>query len=232
MPRPSRDFFYVSTTKVDDLWQQLSPWWRRWPGRISGFTVSVLGNGGGLSVPPEDVQRTLIRRMALVERSLHKSGEVGSIEHPKRYFAGRLAVHYGAFDMVNPPVAYLIGESNGVIVALGGSLHHVRGRHREDTPARENARHVLVEPQVAMAVRRFLTNEDHIVDSGSVQEQQWAIDVAETYWRWDPGLPKMSIDMLARQEAHVRPAPSQLSYRGDDAPKSILIGSPVFVARA
>lgn len=226
------DFFYVSDTKLDWLYDRFpQSWWRRALGRISGANITILGFGGGASV--HATEKTRMQKLRWVEHRLNESDEVGSVDQPKHYFAGRIAMYYGAFDMVDPPVMYLVGESDRTIVALGGSLHHVRGRSVESTRAREDAKRTIFEPEVARAVRRAQTSVDSLPTFAAQRDQQWAIDVAETYWHWSsdgPDGPKMMFETLAICDGFASPAPPEISGRME-IQKNVVLGSPIFVAR-
>jgi hypothetical protein len=210
-------------------------------------TIGVLGFTGGFSRRRTEIKRT--RKLRWVRRQLERSGEIGSIDDPKKYFAGRITMHYDAFDMVSPPVMYLIGETERTIVALGGSLKHVPGR--EDVKPREGAKQILSEVQVARAVRRAqlegsprlvtpatLHNPAHFEGNPLLRndaefnvhpsDEQWAVDIAETLWRWPPGIPPITFETLAERDDFI-PTPAEIASRTQ---KNILVGSPIFVVKS
>ena len=223
------DFLYISKAKVDPLYQQYQlelPWLLRAIDQIGSITVLSSG------VSRNRTEATLVRKLRRVQRFLDKKEEVGSVDEPKRYFFSRIEMHYGAFDQVDPPVMYLIGETSQTIVALGGQLGHVIGRDPETTKAGEDAKHVFMEPEVARAIRRSqLGDNPRLVTDAELaiqaDQDQWAIDVAETLWHWSSGIPPMMFETLARCDEFV-PPPAQIATRTQ---KNILVGSPIFVSR-
>jgi hypothetical protein len=58
-------------------------------------------------------------------------------------------------------------------------------------------------------------------------DDQWAVDVAETLWRWPIGVPKVIFETLAQCE-EVAATPAEITSQTD---KDILVGSPVWVTR-
>jgi hypothetical protein len=58
-------------------------------------------------------------------------------------------------------------------------------------------------------------------------DDQWAVDVAETLWRWPIGAPKATFETLAQCE-EVAATPAEITTQTD---KNILVGSPVWVTR-
>jgi hypothetical protein len=121
------NLFYASDAKIDDLYDRFQPLWLlRLLDQIGGLTIGAFGIVVGGT--RNRSQRTRRQKLKRVQRSLARSGEIGGIDEPKSYLFGRIKMHYGAFEMVNPPVMYLIGETERTIVALGGSLKNVQGR--------------------------------------------------------------------------------------------------------
>jgi len=189
-----------------------------------------------------------MKELARLRDALDQVGELGDLDEPKDYFSGRITMQYGAFDMVNPPVIYLIGETERTIIALGGSLKNYEGRDPDEVKARDNAQVILSEVEVARAVRRAqiggspsrvtgtrlynrtgLKGSPRLVHDKPYNTQpspdQWAVDIAETLWRWSTGNPPKDFEVLAQREEFT-PAPPIVRNRTQ---KNILVGSPVYV---
>jgi hypothetical protein len=242
-PAPSR-FFYISDVKLGRLWEQFPPpWWRRLLNQITSLTIFMVSVGKSRS------ETTRMQKLRWVQRRLEELGKIGGIDEPQEYFFGRLTMHYDAFDMVSPPTVYLVGETDKTIVALGGSLKHVPGR--EDVKPREGAQQILSEVQFARAVRRAqLMGSPRLVSPAQLhdpaqfdgnpllandskynarpRDDQWAVDIAETLWRWPIGVPPITFETLAERE-ELTPTPAEIASRTH---KNILVGSPVYVTRA
>lgn len=240
-PRPST-LFYISDDKLGRLWDEYPPpWWRRAPNQITSLTISKVGVGRRPSEP------TRGQKLRWVQRRLEKKGKIGSIDEPKQYFFGRLAMHYDAFP-TDPRTVYFVGETDKTIVALGGSLKHKVSREKDQPP--ESAQQILSEVQLARAVRRAqiegsprLVTPAQLHDPAQFErnpllandakynthpaEDQWAVDVAESLWRWGIGVPPMTVETLAQREEST-PTPAEIASRTH---KNILVGSPVYVTR-
>jgi hypothetical protein len=244
-PDPSR-FIYISDGpdgKLERLWEKFPPpWWRRLLDQIVSvgiFMVSI-----GRSRP----ETSRMQKLRWVQHRLEQSGQIGSVDEPKQYFFGRIAMHHSAFTEFDPPVVYLIGETDQTIVALGGSLHHAPGKG--DVKPQEGAQPHLSEVVVARAVRRAQIEGSHRrVITGALydpthfkenpllkddaeynrdpSDDQWAVDVAETLWRWPTGLPQVTFETLAEREEFTG-TPAEIASRTH---KNILVGSPVYVTR-
>ena len=227
-----RTYIYYSDDKIHDLAQQLPlpSWWRRAIGRVRGVGGSGPGGiGGKIDIGPPEPE-PILRTMQRVWRQLDQQQEIGTFDEPKRCFYGRLGFYYGAFDVVDPPVFFLVGATDRTIVALGGSLKHVRGHRDREIRAAENAEKVTMEPDVA-AVIHTASMTDSLDESkatpSAAATEDWAIHVAGIHRNWEGRKGnKMEFEVLARQEGR-----SRVSAPFAESPRDVLIGSPIFVAQ-
>ena len=187
----------------------------------------VLGTGAtiGIRAPePEPILRTL----QTVWMDLADEGLIGSFDEPREYFYGKLVFYYDLFNVVDPPVIFLVGETDQTIVALGGSQKHVRGFRDREIPVSEDAHGVFMEPDVAMLIHEAeapgALDKPPTIEPG---EDIRAYYVAQLYKSWrEKKVGKMEFEVLAREELRSSVSPHVMS------PSNVLIGSPVFVAQA
>lgn len=224
-------YIYLSDDKIGELAQQLPPpsRWRRFLGRISGAQVTVMGSGGGINVAPREPEQ-IIPVMQRVWKHLKSEDQVGTFDDPKRYFHGQLEFYYGIFDIVNPPVLFLVGGTERTIVALGGQKKHVRGYRDQKFEAVQNAVSAAMEPEVAMAIFQSFDPSSAQDATGTsipvLDDDLWAMDVSYMYENsqiWQGR--KMEFEVLARKEKLTQISASV------DSPNWVLIGSPIFVAQ-
>ncbi|MFI1363922.1 DUF7019 family protein [Streptomyces griseochromogenes] len=227
-----RTYIYYSDDKVNEIAQQLSApsWWRKALRRISGVQGQIAGTGVGVDIERGEPEPTL-QTLQKVSDYLDQQREVGTFDDPGRYFHGQLRFYHGIFDVVNPPVFFLLGSTGKTIVALGGSKKHVRGFRDQEVRAAENAQSVTMEPDVAELIHAADGDDSTPVPAGippTAQGDSWAIHVAGMYLNWQHSQrSNMEFEVLARREAYSRVTAPFL-----DSPKDVLIGSPIFVAQA
>jgi hypothetical protein len=231
-PATLRTYIYYSDEKIRDLAQQLPlpSWWRRALGRVRGVGGTGPGGiGGKIDIGPPEPE-PILRTMQKVWRQLDLRREVGTFDEPKRYFYGRLGFYYGTFDVVDPPVFFLVGATERTIVALGGSLKNVRGHRDREIRAAENAEKVTMEPDVAAVIHTASVtgpSDASMEPPSAPPTEDWAIHVAGIHRNWEGRKgSKMEFEVLARQEGL-----SSVSAPFADPPRSVMIGSPIFVAQ-
>jgi hypothetical protein len=228
--RAMRTYIYYSDDKIRELAQQLpSPWWRRALRRIRGGEIDVLGVGAGIDIAPEP--DLMIRDMQRVWRHLDSRGQVGTFDEPRQYFHGQLAFSYGIFDVVKPPVFFLIGDTKQTIVALGGQQRHVRGFRDQLPGATSEAPSLVMESEVARALFKSFASGSSLSSTETpttiLDDDLWAKDVALMYYNreaWQGA--RIEFEVLARREKLTR-----ISLPFLDKPRDVLVGSPVFVAQ-
>lgn len=202
---------------------------RRALSRSGELEVKVGGTGGKVAIGPAESEPVL-RSMQEMWADLLNYGRIGSFDRPREYFHGKLVFYYGLFNIVDPPVFFLVGATDETIVALGGSQKHVRGHRGRDIPVADDAGAVVMEPDVA-----DLIYEAEVSSTQTLLESQpqapvddiRADHVALLYnkWRFIKG-EKMEFEVLARRELE-----SSVSSHVLESQKNVLFGSPVFVAQ-
>ena len=225
-----RTYIYYSDDKIRDYQQQVTPSkWKSALRRLEQLEAKVLGSGGTLKFGPP-ASDPILRSMQTMFSDLANQGLVGTFDEPRRYFHGTLEFHYGFFNLVNPPVIFLVGATDRTLVALGGSQKHVRGfRDRKEIPVADGARAVVMEPDVATLIYASeasppgLPPEEPPLARG---EDIRARHVAGMYKNWKSRGEKMEFEVLARKELV-----SPVSAPYTESPMNVLIGSPVFIAQ-
>ena len=147
-----RTYVYYSDDKVLEHKQQVpSSRWQRAIERLKDVDeveVTVLGTGAKVGIGPR-ASEPVLRTMQEMWVDLADEGRIGTFDEPREYFYGKLVFYYGLFNMVDPPVFFLVGATDQTIIALGGSQKHVRGHRGREIPVADDAQAVVMEPDVA-----------------------------------------------------------------------------------
>ena len=225
-----RTYIYYSDEKIIQQQQQTPQGkWDRAKSRLNQVGISVLGSGVTVGLGPPAAE--IISTMHTVWQNLADEGRVGSFDEPKEYVHGKLLFKYGFFNMVMPPVFFLVGTTERTLVALGGAQKHVRSLSGQQIPVADEAQTAVMEPDVAT-----LLYDASVADSGetltqitpSSSDEIHAVHAAMLYnnrelWRNQ----ERELEVLAHQELFSRVPPPFL-----EPAKNVLIGSPIFVALA
>jgi uncharacterized protein DUF7019 len=230
-----RIYHYISDAKLDMLAGSIAePFWKKLSASLNielPFVKAALGNTTS--------DETRYSKVALVERQLHDDHEVGPIlDFGKRtkFFAGTIPMQWGpylhhepTFTLSGEPMVWFAGESESVILGLGGSFKHVIGQTPQPVPNVTSGK-----PGYPVFTSRSQMFE--ILDRlrGSVAgaqpaddektRRQVATDVAMTTRE----------ALLSYHHAGVPPTDVEfLAFRlldGRHGGKDVVLGSPVFVA--
>ncbi|EIE99896.1 DUF7019 family protein [Saccharomonospora glauca] len=122
-----RYYVYISDDKVDMLLSQIDPALLRKRTTEVSVTLPLLGAKRGVEAASKADR---IARLERVVRYVHDFGDVGSIEEPGQFFGGILPMRWGPFHGTS--LVYFGGESDGIVVGLGGSGKHVLGASAAD----------------------------------------------------------------------------------------------------
>jgi hypothetical protein len=218
-----RSYIYYSDDKIHELDQQLpeAKWWHR----IQGGGATVLGTGGNIDFGPQET-KPILRTMQKVWRYLDRMQQVGSFDEPRQYFYGRLAFYLEFFDSVNPQLLFLIGDTGQTVVALGGQKKHVRGFRDQQSGQRAGAPSIVIETDlVRYWMWKSRASQSSQGSPVTMQGDSWNELVVDMYSRWKGE--KTEFEVLAARESF-----SQATRPGPKLPRSVLIGSPIFVAQA
>jgi uncharacterized protein DUF7019 len=226
-----RIYHYISDAKLDMLAGQITePFWKKLSGSLS---IEVPFVKAALSTPTSDLTR--YSKVALVERYLRDRHEVGSIldiGEPTKFFAGTVPMQWGPYlhherHVLVPgePMVWFAGESESVILGLGGSLKHMIGQAPQPVSSVTSAK-----PGYPVFTSRSKMFEILDMLRGSAPGAQCADDkkvaaaVAIT----------TSEALTAYRHAGVPPTETEfLAFRlpgGRHGEKDVVFGSPVFVA--
>lgn len=128
-----RFYLYLSATKVDMIYGQLTTKKRPFSGNVSLGVPGVQATIG----TPDDEDENEYERLDTVEAALRERGMVGTIDDPKEYFAGEMRMRWGMYDdhghrgFDEAPLVFFGGVDPAVptLVGLGGSSRHLTGFH-------------------------------------------------------------------------------------------------------
>jgi hypothetical protein len=216
-------YLYVSDSKIDMLLPQISP--GSGGKRKSEFGVDLKVLTAKRTVEPSAGDR--IARLETVVRYLRDHGDLGSVDEPGQFFWGLLPMRWGPFPAqagteTGSSLVFFGGRTDKTVVGLGGSLKHVLGSvpdadepsfGRSPMPALLDGLGLpsdLEDEYVADAVDADLDSADR---AALVRVRH-----AVTSLRW----PAQNVEFVAKR-----------LLQGDDGqsdPKSVLLGSPVYVA--
>jgi hypothetical protein len=231
MEQISRTYLYYSDDKILQYKQQVpASRWERAIRRVNQIGFTVVGTGPTFTIGPP-ASEPILRTMQEMWIDLADEGRIGTFDEPREYVYGRLDFHYGLYNIVDPPVLFLVGATDRTIVALGGSQKHVRGFRDREIRVAEDAQAVFVEPDVpnlilqAEALSQGAPAET--MTPAAPDEDIRAQDVARLYEDWQSRqIRRMEFEVLARTELRSSVHPPIV-----ESTKSVLIGSPVFVAQ-
>ncbi len=230
MANTRRTYIYYSDDKILELRQQIPlSRWERATRRVTSVGATVLGTGGNIGIGPP-ASEPILRTMQAVWIDPFDGGLIGSFDEPEQFFYGELVFYHGFFDMVDPPVFFLVGATDRTIVGLGGSKRHVRGFRGREIPVADDAQAVVMEPDVATLIYNSEAGSQRSTENLTAVPgvDSRALQVANLYENWQFREGKMAkFEILARQELL-----SPLSPPNVEPPKNVLIGSPIFVAQA
>jgi hypothetical protein len=208
-------------------------------GRIDSLEFKVLGTGPGIKLVdvPSDPRVAELKRLAALWDRMAERSMVGSVEQPgpNGHFSGRMSLHYGAFNEVNPPVMYLTGVSGSTLLVLAGNLTHFLGQEKAE--ADHNARMVMFEPEVVRAVADAQRRDDPSAEVdrsrdslGRVSEgDRTPLDAVAGFHYWER-MSELEFLFLATVEKQY-PGPYDLRARPEREPVSVVIAAPILVAR-
>jgi hypothetical protein len=203
---------YLSKRKLDTDFAGVGPgWWLRFLQSLGiGITVSL--PFVELKAEPRGAEKPDLEKVYAVWKRLVRTGQVGTIDEPKRWFSGRCILRYQVFKEINPPILYLTGETGSTVIALGGALKHVNWSGEVSPPADTDV--ALFETDVVRTLAAFHAGE---VGRG-VTVNDWTTDILEILYHSEGRT--LDCEFLAARERY-EPNPS--------FGKKIILGSPLLV---
>ena len=221
-----KEYLYISDTKVNNLFAQISPL-----SPVSAeetklgptwFSVSKKGD-----LDPEQ------QRMYKLEKVIDwitRFANVGTIDEPAEYVRGVLEMRWGPFDdqgMLgeDSQIVWFGGETKLTVIGLAGSAHHVIGNAGSSATWSRSALPGLL-PHLFKAIEKTpvsqLDREEwYILDQK--QQAHQAVYVATTEMK---GIAQ-TLEFVARTLLFGK---SHLSYERLRLNRNILLASPIYVA--
>lgn len=125
-----KHYLYVSETKIDMLYPQIL---KTILDNIDDESNINAGFNTTLTANP-DSGKTLYEKLDLVSSYLEKEGAIGTVDSPKQYFKGMFPMRWGPYGRdEKSQLVYFGGTTDaGTVLGLGGSIHHVLGKEREN----------------------------------------------------------------------------------------------------
>jgi hypothetical protein len=230
MGQSMKYYVYVSDSKVDMLYDQLP---RGFLGWLRGVNLSVGPVGGGITGKREATRFDRLRRVVSYLRS---RGEVGTLDEPKGYVAGVLSMWWGPYGHSqhgNDGVVFFGGETERTILGLGGSMHHIIGNVAGPVIHSHSATPVLI----SALVEELQLPPSEWMYEGPLgpeelrQDESWERDVilaVELAERQHQGPPER-LEFVAKVLLSGKARDSSID---DSEKKWVILGSPLYVARA
>jgi hypothetical protein len=205
-------YIYVSDTKVDMLFPQIQKGLRSKIAAELKVNLKLLE----LTIGGKNTPETRYSKLDIINSYIRKSRDLGTVEEPKAYFEGTLPMCWGPYGHGSRQIVYFGGETERAILGLGGSLDHIIGNNRgtESPPS----------TQVAYFVLDALNDWDkpspgRLVAIEKTQSSLNAIVMAtKNIMRQGP---TQELEFVARR-----------LVQGQSEGKSVLLGSPLYVALA
>ncbi|MGW0534747.1 DUF7019 family protein [Streptomyces sp. NPDC003032] len=117
-----RYYIYVSTAKVDMLYEQIPPKLLRRLAVEAKVDLKVVS----VAVQSPRTDTSTYDRLDLVETYLERESDVGWMSEPTAWFRGDLGLRIAGYGDANGPTL-MMGEDGDTLVALIGSAHHLIG---------------------------------------------------------------------------------------------------------
>ncbi|MEU5901847.1 MULTISPECIES: SAVMC3_10250 family protein [unclassified Streptomyces] len=117
-----RYYVYLSTAKVDMLYEQIPPKLLKRLAVEAKVDLKILS----LAVQSPRAETSRYDRLDIVESYLERESDVGWMTEPTAWFRGDLALRIAGYGEVNKPTL-MTGRDGDTVVALIGSAHHLVG---------------------------------------------------------------------------------------------------------
>jgi hypothetical protein len=221
-------YLYLSESKVEMLYSQIP---RAFLSGLSGELKVSLGVVSTTLKQGADPESKYSKVAALV-RYLEDQDAVGTLEEPKDYFRGTLAMNWGPYDekFDKPsPLVYFGGTTPETIVGLGGSSKHVIGSTGPSHAHSHSATPVMVArlyegigmPLVQADQERLAAMQKHF-GKDDRRMVAMAVDLATTQMHGET----QNVEFVARKLAYFRKGEHQ-AWQKD---MNIILGTPLYVA--
>lgn len=116
-----RTFVYLSSAKLAPLYDWIGEPVKKRIALTLGISVPVLPVKLEAQVQPSATSE--VDMLAIVLAHLDGEGNIGTVDEPRGYFAGRLELRWGAAT----EFLFLSGSTEQTLVALTGSMRHLKG---------------------------------------------------------------------------------------------------------
>ena len=118
-----RTFVYLSSAKLEPLYQQIKEPMRKRIAVTLGISVPVLPISPKAEVQIRPPMTNEVDMLAIVLSHLDEAGDIGSVDEPHGYFAGQITLRWSAAQ----EFLFLSGSTAQTLVALTGSNRHMVG---------------------------------------------------------------------------------------------------------
>jgi hypothetical protein len=222
LERRMRAFVYLSSAKLAPLYDWIGEPVKKRIALTLGISLPVLPVKVEAQVRPSATSD--IDKLAIVLAHLDGEGDIGTVDDPRGYFAGRLELRWAAAK----EFVFLSGSTNRTVVVLTGSNRHML-THFESEPG-----NVSLPGSSTVGVSRTL--DQILADAEKRTDEEDFNLVARLAVRRRRG-PKETLEFVARKLAYedvfvaahdYRPAPDFEHLR--DREVKVLHGTPLYLA--
>ncbi|MGH8919364.1 MAG: DUF7019 family protein, partial [Actinomycetes bacterium] len=200
----------------DMLLPQVDPAFTRTRSSEAQFNLKIFS--AKRAVSSADVDRTA--RLERVIRHLEDHGALGTVDEPRQFFWGSLAVQWGPFA-ADPALVYFGGRTAHTILGLGGSSSHVLGPALD--PAHDQGLRYSLTPWMLNGLAADPEIKT-LLETGKGRPERAALEAVELANDSLRG-PEQKVEFVAKRLPH-GPSP----YSGSPVGMSVLLGSPLYVA--
>jgi hypothetical protein len=204
-------YIYVSDAKVDMLSAQIP---RNILNKISADLNINLGVFN-VALKEKESQQTLFDKLEVVAKYITKHLDIGDVDNPQTYFHARVPMRWGAlFGGSNQNFVYFAGKTDQTIFGLGGSMQHVIGEQKGQSPGANS-----FTPSILATLKKLDIHSDFGISSDVVPSREdplWVVAASAGLHELGPEEP---LEFLAKK-----------LIEGSLDSKHILLGTPIYVA--
>jgi hypothetical protein len=227
-PRKLKYFVYISDAKVEMLFAQIPVRLRNRIAADLKIDLKIIS----ASINSRASEETRYSRTALVDNFLRKHNELGTVDDPKAYFAGTMFMRWG--PLYEGRIVYFGGMTDHTVIGLAGSRRHIltsAGDSEVDVGGGSGA------PDLIALLRSADPNIIGAAGLGQFPDLGDQLGWAEAAAIYDASTSMtgsvQQLDFVAKRLATRSADPtSDSGHERQGFTKTILLGSPVYVAQA
>jgi hypothetical protein len=212
------DYVYLSDTKLEMLYAQIPV---RLRDRIAAdlkIDLKVIS----VTVKERESVESRFSKARIVVEQLQRDFDVGTVDNPRPYFEGSLQLRWGVYpdSRIGEPLVYFGGVTQQTILGLGGSARHLIGA----VPMPPGSTFSLGGSALP-SILTVISRADQTTETADDDDKgdRAALGEVQAFTNGMTG-PRQSLHFLAQRLLTGRAT--------DQRYQSVLLGSPLFVARS